>query len=186
MSQIRRQSIISSVIVYFGFALGFINTYLFTREGGFTREQYGLTNLFIQVASLMLALSTFGVQSYIYKFFPYYKDNLPSKKSDMLSWALVVSLIGFCLVIIGGFIFKDLVIRKFSNGSPYFVAYYKWVFPFGLGLTLYSILEAYLWQFGKTVLTNFLREVQFRIFTTLLIILTMTGIITSFDTFIKM
>jgi len=47
MSDIRRQSIISSFVVYFGFALGFLNTYLFAREGGFTKEQYGLTGLFI-------------------------------------------------------------------------------------------------------------------------------------------
>ena len=31
MKTIRQQSIISSGIVYFGFALGFVNTYLFTR-----------------------------------------------------------------------------------------------------------------------------------------------------------
>ncbi|MBI3882851.1 MAG: hypothetical protein HY305_01140, partial [Sphingobacteriales bacterium] len=47
MSQIRRQSIISSVVVYFGFALGFLNTYLFAREGGFSKEEYGLTGIFI-------------------------------------------------------------------------------------------------------------------------------------------
>ncbi len=35
MSQIRKQSIISSVVVYIGFALGFFNIYLFTRSGGF-------------------------------------------------------------------------------------------------------------------------------------------------------
>ncbi len=185
MSQIRRQSIISSVIVYIGFALGFLNTYLFTREGGFTKEQYGLTNLFIQVASLMLSLSTFGMQSYIYKFFPYYKSNLPEKKNDMLSWALIVSLIGFCLIITGGLIFKDLVIRKFSAGSKYFVDYYQWVFPFGLGLTLYSILEAYCWQLRKTIFTNFLKEVLFRLFVTVLIIFSMAGVLTSFDIFIK-
>jgi O-antigen/teichoic acid export membrane protein len=187
MSQIRRQSIISSVLVYIGFALGFLNTYLFTREhSGFTKEQYGLTSLFIQVASLMLSFASFGMQSYIYKFFPYYKSNLPAKKNDQLSWALIVSLTGFCLIVIAGYIFKDLVIRKFSGGSKYFVDYYQWVFPFGLGLTLFSILEAYFWQLRKTVFTNFLREIQFRLFTTLLIVLFSAGIFSSFDTFIKL
>lgn len=187
MSQIRRQSIISSILVYIGFALGFLNTYLFTREhSGFTKEQYGLTSLFIQVASLMLSFASFGMQSYIYKFFPYYKANLPAKKNDQLAWALIASLIGFCLIIIAGFVFKDLVIRKFSNSSKYFVDYYKWVFPFGLGLTLYTILEAYCWQLRKTVLTNFLREIQFRLFATLLIVLFSAGLIASFDTFIKL
>ena len=37
----------------------------------------------------------------------------------------------------------------------------------------------------KSVLTNFLREIQFRVFTTLLIVLSFTGVIASFDLFIK-
>src|SRR5882757_6843166 len=113
MSQIRRQSIISSVVVYAGFAIGFFNTWLFAREGGFTQAQYGLTGIFIAIANLMYSFANLGMSAYISKFYPYYDDNLPKKKNDMLSWALLFSLIGFCLVIIAGMVFKDLVIRKF-------------------------------------------------------------------------
>ena len=186
MSQIRKQSIVSSVVVYIGFAIGFVNTYLFTRQGGFSQSEYGLTGIFIAIANIMYSFASFGMTAYIYKFYPYYKDNLPKKKNDMLSWALFVSLFGFCLVIVGGLVFKDLVIRKFGANSPDFVKYYYYIFPFGLGLTLFSILEAYSWMGKKSVLTNFLREVQFRLFTTLLFFLTITGIISSFDLFIKL
>lgn len=185
MSQIRKQSIISSILVYIGFALGFVNTYLFAREGGFTKEEYGLTGIFIAIASLMFSIANLGMAAYIYKFFPYYKDNVEKKKNDMLTWALLVSLIGFCFVTIGGVYFKDIVIRKFGGNSPQLVKYYYWVFPFGLGLTLYSILETYTLQLRKAVLANFLREIQFRGFTTILIILTTVGILTDFDIFIK-
>lgn len=185
MSQIRRQSIISSVMVYFGFSLGFLNTYLFTRDGGFTKEQYGLTGLFIAIGSLMFSFSNIGMTSYIYKFFPYYNDNLTKKRNDLLTWALLVSLISFCFVAISGIYFKDTIIRKFGENSPELVKYYYWIFPFGLGLTLYSILESYAWQLKKSVLTTYLREVQFRLFTTLLIILTSVGILAKFDMFIK-
>lgn len=185
MSQIRRQSIISSVMVYFGFTLGFLNTYLFTRDGGFTKEQYGLTGIFIAIATLMYSFANIGMTSYIYKFYPYYNDNLDKKRNDILTWALVVSLIGFCFVAVSGIYFKDIIIRKFGQNSPELVKYYFWIFPFGLGLTLYSILESYAWQLKKSVLTNFLREVQFRLFTTILIILTFAGFLTKFDMFIK-
>lgn len=185
MSQIRRQSIISSVMVYFGFALGFFNTYLFTKEGGFTKEQYGLTGIFIAVANLMFSLANLGMPSYIFKFYPYYKDNLDKKRNDILTWALLVSLVGFCFVVIGGIYFKDLIIYKFGKNSPEFVKYYYWIFPFGLGLTLYSILESYAWQLKKSIFTNFLREVQFRAFTTILIVLTFIGLLGRFDLFIK-
>ncbi len=185
MSQIRRQSIISSVMVYFGFSLGFFNTYLFTRDGGFTKEQYGLTGIFIAIASLMYSFSNIGMTSYIYKFYPYYNENLDKKRNDLLTWALLVSLGGFCVIAVSGIYFKDLIILKFGKNSPQLVNYYYWIFPFGLGLTLYSILESYAWQLKQSVLTNFLREVQFRLFTTILIILTFAGLLTKFDMFIK-
>ena len=174
------------MVVYFGFALGFFNTYLFVREGGFTRQEYGLTGLFISVANVMYALAGLGMQGYIYKFFPYYKDNLKPKENDMMSWALGTSLVGFLLVMSAGFIFKDLVIKKYGTNSPQFITYYYWIFPFGFGLTIFSLMEAYAWQVKKSVLTNFLREVQFRLFTTILIVLSLTGIIKNFDLFIKL
>lgn len=186
MSNIRRQSIISSGVVYFGFVLGFLNTYLFTREGGgFTKAEYGLVNVFIALANIMYSFASLGMQAYINKFFPYYKSNLPPRSNDMMTWALLSSLLGFLLVITGGWIFKDLVIRKYGTNAPDLVHYYRWVFPFGLGLTLYSLLEAYSWHLQKSILTNYLREVQFRLFTTLLIILLSVGVIRDFDLFIK-
>jgi len=172
-------------MVYFGFSLGFLNTYLFTREGGFTKEQYGLTSIFVAIATLMFSFANVGMTSYIYKFYPYYKDNLDKKRNDILTWALLVSLIAFCFVTISGVYFKDIIIRKFGEHSPELVKYYYWIFPFGLGLTLYSILESYAWQIKKSVLTNFLKEVQFRLFTTLLIVLFFAGLFTKFDGFIK-
>ena len=185
MSQIRRQSIISSLMVYVGFALGFFNTYLFTKEGGFTKEQYGLTGIFIALANLMFSFANLGMPSYIFKFYPYYEDNLDKKRNDILTWALLVSFIGFCFVVMGGIYFKDLIIFKFGKNSPEFVNYYYWIFPFGLGLTLYSILESYAWQQKESIFTNFLREVLFRGLTTILIICTFIGWLGKFDLFIK-
>lgn len=185
MSQIRKQSIVSSLVVYIGFAIGFFNTYLFTRDGGFSPAEYGLTGIFMAVANIMFSFSNLGMASYIYKFYPYYNDNLPPKKNDQLSLALLFSLVGFCLVVIAGIVFKDLVIRKYGTNSPDLVKYYYYIFPFGLGLTFFAILEAYAWQLKKSVFSNFLREILFRVFITLLIVLSLTGVIASFELFIK-
>jgi O-antigen/teichoic acid export membrane protein len=185
MSQIRKQSIISSLVVYIGFAIGFFNTWLFAREGGFTQAQYGLTGIFMAVANIMFSVANLGMPAYIHKFYPYYNDNLPPKKNDQLTWAVFFSLFGFCLVIIAGILFKDLVIRKYGANSPDLIRYYYYIFPFGMGLTLFSILEAYAWQVKKSVFSNFLREIQFRLFTTILIVLSFAGVIASFDLFVK-
>ena len=137
------------------------------------------------VANIMFCVANLGMPSYIHKFYPYYNDNLPPKKNDQLTWALFFSLFGFCLVIIAGILFKDIVIRKYGTNAPDLVKYYYYIFPFGMGLTLFAILEAYAWQVKKSVFSNFLREIQFRVFTTILIVLSFTGFIASFDLFIK-
>ena len=185
MSIIRKQSIISSVIVYFGFALGLVNTYFYAKEGHFTESEYGLVSIFIAIANIMFSFANLGMMSYIYKFYPYYKDNVPAKKNDLLTWALVASSIGFVLIIIIGLVIRNLVVQKYVTNAPDLVKYYEWLFPFGFGLTIYSILEAYAWQERLSVLTNFLREVLFRVFSTILIVFFFFGIIPLFDGFIK-
>jgi O-antigen/teichoic acid export membrane protein len=184
MSTIRRQSIISSVVVYFGFALGFLNTYLFTRQGGLTKEEFGLTNTFIAFASVMYSLSSLGMPAFIGKFFPYYKSHLPNKKNDQLSIALLITCIGFLVVTLVGIASKHMVIDVIFKNSPELPKYFYWTFVFGFGFTLYVLMEAYAWQQRQAVLSNFLKEVLFRVFTTILIVLTSLQIIKSFDVFI--
>lgn len=185
MSNIRRQSIISSLVIYIGFSVGLLNTYLFTRKGIFLDPQFGLYNAFIAIATMMMAFSSLAMPSYIYKFYPYYKEHLPAKKRDQVTLAIIVSTIGFLLVVIAGIVFKGLVIKKYGTHAPEIVTYYNWIFPLGFGLMIYTILEAYAWQLHKSVFTNFLREVQWRLFTTVLIVLFATGVISNFDLFIK-
>jgi O-antigen/teichoic acid export membrane protein len=186
MSQVRKQSIISTIFVYAGFVIGFVNTYLFTRQGSvFTPAEYGLTNVFIAVGNLMFAFANLGMVSVVYKFYPYYNDNLPKKKNDLLTWSLLVSIIGFCFVILVGIVFKDFVIRKFSGNSPEFIQYYYWVFPFGFSILLFSMFEVFAWNIRKSIFTTFLRELLFRLLTLILIFFLSFKLIHTFDTFIK-
>ena len=188
MSNIRRQSIISSLVIYIGFAIGLLNTYFFTKDNYyFTEDQYGMaTGAFIAIATMMMAFATLAMPSYVFKFFPYYNDNLPPKKNDLITWALLVSTIGFVIVVIAGIVFKHLIVRKFGEHAPQLLTYYNWIFPMGLGLTFYTVLEAYTWSLHKSVFTNYLREIQWRLYTTLLIALVITGVIKDFDLFIKL
>lgn len=186
MSSIRRQSIISSLVIYFGFAVGLLNIYLFTKQGLFLDPQFGLYNAFIAIAMMMMAFANMAMPSYIYKFYPYYNEHLPVKKNDQLTIALVTGVIGFVLVLVAGILFKGLVVKKYITNAPEIVTHYNWIFVLGFGLMIYTILEAYAWQLHKSVFTNFLREVMWRLFTTALIVLFSMGIIRDFDTFIRL
>src|SRR5687767_8916505 len=114
---IRKQAIISSILVYIGFFIGAINTYFFVKNGSFTPAEYGLTRLFFDVAQNFYAFGALGMIPVIYKFYPYYNDNLKKKDNDLLSWAMLTALIGAVLLLIVGFLLEPLIIRKFSARS---------------------------------------------------------------------
>ncbi|TDH26878.1 lipopolysaccharide biosynthesis protein [Segetibacter sp. 3557_3] len=185
MANIRKQAIVSSILSYTGFLIGAINIYLYTRQGVFTEYEFGLTRVFFDFAQNLFAFGSLGAISVMYKFYPYYKDNLADRNNDLLTLVLTTAVIGFTIVCIGGYVFQPLVIRKFIENSPLFLDYYFWVFPFGMGMLFFFVVEAFMWALHRTVLSNFLKETGIRLLTTLLIVLRYLDVI-SFPTFIKL
>jgi O-antigen/teichoic acid export membrane protein len=178
MSGIRKQTIQSSIIVYIGFFVGALNMYFYTKSGSFTTDQFGLTRLFFDFAQNIFAFSTLGAVPVLYKFYPYFKDNLADKKNDLLTWVLLISIIGFIVLTLMGIAFEPYVVRKFSEKSKLFINYYHWVYPFSLGFLLFSVLESYTWALHKAVVTNTLKETVLRVLTTVFILLHTFNVIT--------
>jgi O-antigen/teichoic acid export membrane protein len=184
MGDIRKQSISSSIFIYIGFAFGAVNTFLLTKEGYFTPEQYGITTTMVAINQVFFPLACFGMVSVMGRFYPYYYDSLKKDQNDLLSLALIVSLVGFALLCLAGVIFKPLFIRKFLSNAPALVKYYFWLFPFTFFYLIFSILETHSAIYKKTVFPNFLREGAVRMVTTILIGLYIIRWI-SFDVFVK-
>lgn len=183
MSQIRKRSLRATTWIYVGFLIGALNTYFLTHKSWFSTDQNGLTRAMIEISQLIFAFSSLGVTSYLYKFFPYYEDNLESKKNDILAIALTVATGGFIVTCAGIFLMEPLIVRKFSANSILLVEYFYWILPMAFFVLLYNILEAYSYGFGKGVLTSLLKETILRIYTLAVIVLKVFGII-SFKTFI--
>ncbi len=184
MGDIRKQSISSSVLIYLGFAFGALNTYLYTKQGFFDPEQYGLIQAMVSINLVLYSVAGLGVASLMSRFYPYYHDSLKKNENDLLAIGFIISMVGFILVVAGGIVFKPLFIQKFSEKSPQVVNYYFWLFPLTFFYLIFSILEAHASIYKRTVFPNFLREGAIRIFTTIMIILYIFKII-SFDTFVK-
>ena len=183
MSEIRKRSLKATIWIYIGFLIGAINTYFLTHKGWFTPDQNGLTRVMIETGQLIFAVSTLGTTSYLFKFFPYYKDNLENEKNDMLAIALIVATLGFLITMVSIFFLEPLIIRKFSEKSILFVDYFFLIIPMGLFMMLYHILEAYSLGFDKGVITSLLKETILRLFTACIILLKIFNII-DFRTFI--
>lgn len=169
MGSIRKQTIISSVLIYIGFLIGFVNQYLYTKDGSFTPEEFGLTRIFFDFAQNMTAFGAMGIIPVIYKFYPYYKDNLPFRKIDLMSWAMVASFIGFLIVLISGYTLQPYFVEQYLKKSSLIVHYYYWMFPFAIGLLFFSIIEGFCWALQLSVVSNFLKETVLRIITSILI-----------------
>lgn len=171
MGTIRKQTIISSLLVYIGFFIGAINMYIYTKDGSFTLEQFALTRIFFDFAQNMYAFGALGVIPVIYKFYPYYKDNLEKHKIDLMTWGMLAALLGFILVLLAGWYFRPVFEAQFYEKSKLIVDYYYFMFPFALGMLFFSVLEGFCWALQKTVFSNFLKETGLRIFTSVLIAL---------------
>ncbi|MDE3253231.1 MAG: lipopolysaccharide biosynthesis protein, partial [Bacteroidota bacterium] len=164
MGNIRKQTIISSLLIYVGFLIGALNMYMYTRTGtgSFLLEQYAITRIFFDFSQIMLAFGSLGIIPVIYKFYPYYSDNLEKEKIDIISWALLLSLLGILFVLLIGYYGKPLFIRKYSEKSGLLINYYVWLFPCFIGLLFFSITESLSWALHKSVLSNFLKETLMR------------------------
>ncbi len=177
MSTIRKNSLKAASWIYVGFLVGAVNQYFFTHKNWFQPEEYGLTRSLLDISILVSAISTLGTTSFLYKFFPYYKDNVQAVKNDMLALALRVALGGFAITAILLWLLQPLIIQKFGTNSHLLVEYFYYVIPFGGSILLYNILEAYSYGFDKGVYTSMLKELILRVFTSAIIILKIFGYI---------
>ena len=184
MGVVRKQSILSSIYIYIGFAIGAVNILILFPKY-FTPEEIGLTRIILDVALLFSTACTLGSIPIVLKFYPFYDTFLPKKQNDLPFLTLMLCFIGCILLLLILPHFKPFIIKKFGARSPLFVDYFDLVYPFTICLVFFSFFEAHAWSRKKTVLSNALKEFAFRILTTLLIVLFIFNLLT-FDTFISL
>jgi len=169
MGIVRRQSTYSTIFTYIGFAIGAINTMILFPKF-FSTEAFGLTRIMIDFSLFFSALSTMGSLNALYKFNPFYKDFLPKGKNDLPYLTLVANLIGCGLFLIAALGFEPFWEKHFGHGSPLFVAHFRLVIPFTISYTFIMLLEAYCWVIKKTIISNIVKELFYRITTTIFIL----------------
>jgi O-antigen/teichoic acid export membrane protein len=183
MQTLRKQTFLSSIFIISGFVFGAINIYFYTKTGIFTKGEVGLTKIFFDFAQLTIAFSSLGFFAVLYKFFPYYNDNLPKNKNELLTLTFAMSLIGFAIFCLVGYLIKPYFISKFIVRSPLVVDYFSYLFVFGFGMLMFSVLESYSWVKHQSIVSNFLKESVLRFMTLVLIILFFFKVY-SYNTFI--
>jgi O-antigen/teichoic acid export membrane protein len=169
MGTIRKQSILSSLFIYVGFAIGAVNVLILFPKY-LTPEQFGLTRLLLDVSLLLSTVSTMASVPMVLKFYPFYNSYLPKEKNDLPFLSVMLCIIGCFLVLTFITLNKDFIVRKFGQRSPLFVTHFYLLYPLTVSLTFFSLFESYAWSLKKPVLSNLLREVVYRLVVLLLLV----------------
>ena len=169
MGKILKQGFWSTVVIYFGVILGFINSIILFPTF-LTTEQIGLFRQIISASTLLVPLTTFGVSAAYVKFFPIFKKN-SEQKNQFFSYNLLVILISYLFTTLCIYIFFNEISLIFKENSQLFLDYFYVVYFILFILSLSVLFESYLRSRYDTILSNIINGVSNRIFTSISIIL---------------
>lgn len=167
---IQRQSIISTLIIFLGFGFGALNL-IVLQPHILTTAEWGLTRVVAEASVLLANLATLGTTPVIAKFYPYYKRHLANRQIDLPAITLTVFAGGLILVLLLLQLLKPQIIQIFGRNNPLFEPHYFALSLFVLFQSVFLYMELFAWFAGRTILANTLKELLFRVLTTMCLVL---------------
>jgi len=175
MGQIRKHTIISSVVIYIGFVLGAFNLLvLFPRY--IPVEYMGLTKVIQDYSVLIISIASLGFSAPFYRFNPYFQKYTIAGKNDLFQMYILVIHAGMVIVVIFSYFLRNLVTGYFNVRSPLFSYYYQTTLVFGYLLLLYGVLENYLYSKEEAIIQSVTREIIIRIVIMVIIVSVILGL----------
>ena len=181
MNIIVRQSFWSTLVIYLGVVLGFVNSIILFPKF-LTTEQIGLVRQIISAATLLIPITTFGVNASYVRFYPSFKDN-KNQKNQFFIYELIVIIICFSIVFIFLNIFFESISNLFTNKSALLFQYFDVFILILFSLSISTLFESYLRARYDTVLNNIINGVSNRLLTALSLFL-FSSLFINFNQFI--
>jgi len=169
MGIVAKQSIYNSIASYLGIFIGAINTILLF-PNVFTADEFGLTRVLVAASTMIAAFGSFGMPNVTLKFFPFFRNN-EKQHNGFLFYVLSVPLVGYFILISLSFLFKENIIKHYSDTSSLFGDYFNYIAVLAIFLVYFNLFDAYLRSLYKTVIYVFLQNVVLRLLWMVLIIL---------------
>ncbi|MCB8994772.1 MAG: lipopolysaccharide biosynthesis protein [Bacteroidales bacterium] len=162
MGIIQTQSIKGTIYSYLGVGIGFVITaLLFPRI--LSSEEIGLLKLLVSFSIIFAQFASLGFIQVINRLFPYFRDK-DSGHNGLFFLAMIVSLAGFILTIIGFELLKPMLVNNNAEKSGLFVIYINYLIPLILFTSFFNILDTYIRALFDAVIGTFLKEFIQRIF----------------------
>ena len=160
MGIVLKQSLKNTVITYFGFGIGAINTlFLYTRF--LTDEYYGLVAIILSTSAILMPLFAFGVQNTMVKYYSGYKKQ--KNQDGFLMLMLVIPLIFIVPAVAITYYAFDMVGDFLARKNPILKGYVWYIFLIGMAMAYFEIFYAWAKVQMKSVFGNFLKEVFCRL-----------------------
>lgn len=167
MGVVFKQSLNNTIVTYFGFAVGALNT-LVLYLNFMTPKYYGLVNVVMSAALVLMPILAFGVPNTLVKFYSSFKDD---RTTDgfltlmlFLPLALVIPIAGIT------FLSHETIGNFLSKENP-IVKNYVWpIFLIGMAMAYFEVFYAWARVRMRSVFGNFMKEVFSRVGVTLLLV----------------
>lgn len=168
MGIVFKQSLNNSIITYFGFGIGALNT-LVLYLNFMTPQYYGLIQVILSASAVLMPILAFGVPNTLVKFYSSFKNTRTTDGFLTLMLFLPLALI---LPIAGiTFLANDAIGSFLSKENPIVKDYVWHIFLIGMAMAYFEIFYGWAKVQMKSVFGNFMKEIFCRVGQTVLLVL---------------
>lgn len=168
MGIVLKQSLNNTIVTYFGFAIGAVNT-LFLYTNFMQADSYGLVQVVLSVSAVLMPILAFGVPNSLVKFYSSFQDD--SKQDSFLTLMLLLPLVLILPIAALSFFANEGIGNLLSKENPVVRDYVWHIFLTGMAMAYFEVFYAWARIRMKSVLGNFMKEVFCRIAQSLLLVL---------------
>ncbi len=166
MGIVKKQSTINSIIIYTGFAIGYINV-AFLLPKFLSPNQIGTRDTIMAFVVLLAQFGLMGNSASIIKFFPNLKHY---SKHGILGLFVFLSIIFLILSATLFYTFTPFLISKYQLNAPLFAHYFYLIYPITTFFVFNILFESFCRSLFLTHFPVFLKEILQRIITTVLLL----------------
>ncbi|WP_420575639.1 lipopolysaccharide biosynthesis protein [Ekhidna sp.] len=165
MGVVVKQSFWGTAIAYLGVVVGYVNT-LYLRAEYFDLSQIGVFTLITANAMIVSPIASFGMSSSFLKFFPSFNQN---DRNRFFSYLFLVTVVGNALVLIAGYLLRDLIAARYIETAPTYIEYLSITALIVISNSLFELFFSYSRTIMKVIFPSFLRDIYLRVGSLLLV-----------------
>ncbi len=166
MGVVFKQSLNNTIVTYLGFGVGAVNV-LFLYTNFMSDEYYGLVNVVLSAAMVLMPILAFGVPNTLIKFYSSFTDDRTT--DGFLTLMLFLPLV--LIVPVAGitYLAHETIGNFLSKENPIVKDYIWPIFWIGIAMAYFEVFYAWARVRMRSVFGNFMKEVISRVGVTLLL-----------------